>query len=342
MSVKVAVAGASGNAGGELLRLIDCHPQFELGPVTAGTQAGRRVSEVHPGLAGLADRVFEPTDTRVLNAADIVFIALPQGHSTRLAAELAPPVRVVDLGPDFRLTDPLAWERYYGGPYAGSWPYGLPEAPGARERIAGADRVATPGCYATAVILALGPLLAAGLLEPDDVVVTAVSGTSSGGRAAKASLTPSDVLGALRSYSVGTTYRNPAEMEQELTIVANAAVAVSFTPFSVPMPRGIVTSCSARLRAGADGDDLRAALADAYRDERFVRLLPASRWPATAAVTGTNAALLQAGADTRTGRGVVLAAIDNLGKGAAGQAVQNANLMLGLPEEAGLTTRGAS
>ncbi|MFK0250078.1 N-acetyl-gamma-glutamyl-phosphate reductase [Amycolatopsis azurea] len=342
MSVKVAVAGASGNAGGELLRLINGHPELVLGPITAGTQVGSSVSEVHPGLTELSDRVFEPTETAVLDTADVVFLALPKGHSSRLAAELTPSIRVVDLGPDFRLTDPLAWERYYGGTHAGSWTYGLPEIPGARKRIAGARRVATPGCYATAVILALGPLLATGLIDPDDLVVTAVSGTSSGGRAAKASLAPSDVLGALRSYTVGATYRNPAEMEQELAIFAKAPVTVSFTPFSVPMPRGIVVSCSARLRDGTESDELRAALAEAYRDERFVRLLPASRWPATAAVTGTNSALLQAGADTRTGRGVVLSALDNLGKGAAGQAVQNANLMLGLPEDTGLTTRGAS
>jgi N-acetyl-gamma-glutamyl-phosphate reductase len=379
VGARVAVAGASGYAGGELLRLLAAHPDLEIGPVSAGSSAGRPVSDLHPNLASLAGQVFVPTDAGTLAAADLVFLALPAGESAALAEQLPEDVKVVDLGPDFRLGDAAQWARFYAGPHAGRWACGLPELPGARASIRAATRVAAPGCYATAAILALAPLLAAGVAEPDDIVIVAASGTSGAGRAAKAGLMGSEVMGSVAAYQAGGLHRHTPEIEQALAgaaasaaarpaeawavagtagVVAGTAgavagtagaatgdrarVTVSFTPMLVPMPRGILATCTARLAAGVTAEAVRDALARAYRDEPFVRLLPDGQWPATGATAGSNAAHLQATADPHSGRGVVVAAIDNLGKGAAGQAVQNANLMLGLAETAGLTANGVA
>lgn len=342
MGMTAAVAGASGAVGGELVRLIDRHPVFELGPLTAASQAGRRVAEVHPGLADradVADRVLEPTEASRLAGADVVFLAVPRGDSGRIAAELPPAVRVVDLGPDHRLADPAVWERVYGGPHAGHWPFGLPEIPGARRGIADADRVAVPSCYATGVLLALAPLVLAGLAEPSDIVVTIFAGTSTAGRSA-APASSRDLSGAvasaLRGYQTNGEHGSIPEMEQELTALCGARATVCMTPLLAPIPRGILATCAIRTTGAPTLSDLRDALTTTYRDEPFVRLLAAGRWPTTATVAGSNLALLQVSADARSGRATVLVALDNLGKGAAGQAVQDANLMLGLPESAGL------
>jgi N-acetyl-gamma-glutamyl-phosphate reductase len=342
VGARVAVAGASGYAGGELLRLLAGHPEFEIGPVAAGASAGQAVTELHPNLQGLAGQVFVATTAEALAAADLVFLALPAGESAALAERLPDQVKVVDLGPDFRLADAAQWARFYGGPHAGRWVWGLPELPGARARISAASRVATPGCYATAAIVALAPLVAAGLAEPSDIVIVAASGSSGAGRAAKASLLGSEVMGSVSAYQAGGTHRHTAEIEQALGEAASGPVRVSFTPMLAPMPRGILATCTARLAGNLSGDDVRQALALAYTGEPFVRLLPEGRWPATAAVAGSNAVQLQAAADPHCGRAVVVAAIDNLGKGAAGQAVQTANLMLGLAETAGLTANGVA
>jgi N-acetyl-gamma-glutamyl-phosphate reductase len=348
VGARVAVAGASGYAGGELLRLLAAHPGLEIGPVAAGASAGREVTELHPNLAGLAGRVFVPTEPGTLSDADLVFLALPAGESAALAARLPGQVKVVDLGPDFRLADAAQWARFYGGPHAGRWTWGLPELPGARAQIAAATRVAAPGCYATAAILALAPLVAAGLAEPGDIVVVAASGTSGAGRAAKPALLGSEVMGSVSAYQAGGGHRHTAEIEQALGEAAAAApgpagrVGVSLTPMLAPMPRGILATCTARLAGDLSTGDLRQALTLAYGGEPFVHLLPAGQWPATAATAGSNAVQLQAAADSRAGRAVVVAALDNLGKGAAGQAVQSANLMLGLAETAGLTANGVA
>ena len=356
MGARVAVAGASGYGGGELLRLLAAHPDLEIGPVTADSSAGKPVGALHPHLAGvpgLAARVFEPHEPDRLNGADLVFAALPAGQSARLAAALPAQVKFVDLGPDFRLADPQAWERHYGGDHPGRWVTGLPELPGLREQITAAGRVAAPGCYATAAILALTPVVAAGLAQPHDIVVVAASGTSGAGRSLRTSLLASEVMGSVSAYQVGGTHRHTAEIEQALAEAGppgNGPVTVSFTPVLAPMPRGILATCTARLQPGQPGQPgqpastagLRAALAAAYAGEPFVTVLPEGTWPATAAVAGSNGVHLQAAADPRAGRAVIVAAIDNLGKGAAGQAVQNANLMLGLPETAGLTVSGVS
>jgi N-acetyl-gamma-glutamyl-phosphate reductase len=337
---KAAVAGASGYAGGELLRLLLAHPELSVGPVAAGTAAGRPVTDLHPQLPQLAGTTFARTEPAVLADADLVFLALPHGQSAALVAQLPAELPVVDLGADFRLTSPVAWRAYYGSPHAGSWPYGLPELPGARAALAGASRVANPGCYATSVALSLAPLLAAALVEPADVVVVASSGTSGAGRAATAALQASEVMGALSTYKAGGVHQHTPEMEQSLTAAAGVDVTLSFTPVLAPMPRGILATSTARLAAGTTVEQLRDALHAAYDDEPFVHVLPEGSWPTTAATLGSNSVHLQVAADTHSGRAVVVAALDNLVKGAAGQALQNANLVLSLAETAGLPVAG--
>jgi N-acetyl-gamma-glutamyl-phosphate reductase len=315
---------------------------MEIGPVTAGGNAGQRLGAVHPHLTPLADRVLEPTDPARLADADVVFLGLPHGESAAVAAGLPEEVLVVDIGADFRLEDARRWQEFYGTPHAGTWLYGLPELPGTRAALAGATRVANPGCYPTAVALALAPLLAARLVEPTDLVVVAASGTSGAGRVPTATLLASEVMGSLSAYKVGGTHQHTPEMEQTLRAAAGAEVTLSFTPVLAPMPRGILATCTARLVPGADETRLRAALTAAYAAEPFVHVLPEGSWPRTAATLGSNAAHLQLAADPHAGRAVVVAALDNLGKGAAGQAVQNANLALGLPEAGGLSAAGVA
>jgi N-acetyl-gamma-glutamyl-phosphate reductase len=342
MGRRAAVAGASGYAGGELLRLLLAHPELSVGPVAAGTAAGRPVTDLHPQLPQLAGTTFAPTEPAVLADADLVFLALPHGQSAALVAQLPAELPVVDLGADFRLTSPAAWQAYYGSPHAGSWPYGLPELPGARAALAGASRVANPGCYATSVALSLAPILAAALVEPADVVVVASSGTSGAGRTATAALQASEVMGALSTYKAGGLHQHTPEMEQSLTAAAGVDVTLSFTPVLAPMPRGILATSTARLAAGTTVEQLRDALHAAYDDEPFVHVLPEGSWPTTAATLGSNSVHLQVAADSHSGRAVVVAALDNLVKGAAGQALQNANLVLGLAETAGLPVNGVA
>jgi N-acetyl-gamma-glutamyl-phosphate reductase len=332
MGIRVAVAGASGYAGGELLRLLAGHPEFDLVAATAHRQAGQPLDSVHPQLTGM-DLTFAATTPDVLADADLVFLALPHGESAALASRLPAQVRVVDLGADHRLVDGDAWTRYYGGTHAGAWTYGLPELPGQRERIAASTRVANTGCYAATIVLALAPLIAAGAADPADVVVVAASGTSGAGRAAKTHLLASEVAGDLSPYKVGAHQHVP-EIKQ-----ATGATGLSFTPVLAPMPRGILATVTALPTGAADP---RAVLAQAYADAPFVHLLPEGRWPHTAATLGGNSCHLQATVDVDSGRLIVVAALDNLGKGAAGQAVQNANLMFGLPETTGLSCFGVA
>lgn len=340
VEITVAVAGASGYAGGELLRLILGHPELSLGAVCAGANAGRRITELHPALSSLDARLFAATDAAALGAADLVFLALPHGESSAIVAELDLGTRVVDLGADFRLVDPAAWRHYYSGPHAGSWTYGLPELSGARAAIQDGHRVANPGCYATSVALGLAPLLAAGLVAADDVVIVAASGTSGAGRKATDALLASGVMGAMSAYKVGGVHQHTPEMEQTLSAAAGAPVTLSFTPLLAPMPRGILATCTARLSPGVPTAELTACLVRAYADEFFVQVAADGRPPTTKSVTGSNGASLAVVADEHAGRAVVTVAIDNLGKGAAGQAIQNANLMLGLVETSGLTSMG--
>ncbi|GAA3301385.1 N-acetyl-gamma-glutamyl-phosphate reductase [Dactylosporangium vinaceum] len=331
MGIRVAVAGASGYAGGELLRLIAGHPHLELATATGFAQAGSTIATVHPHVRSFRDVVLAPTGPEALADADLVFLALPHGESAALAAQLPESVKVVDIGADFRLRSAAEWEQYYSGPHAGTWTYGLPELPGQRERIAASTRVANTGCYAVTTILALAPLIAAGVADPEDVVVVAASGTSGAGRSAKQHLLASEVMGSMSPYKVGAHQHVP-EIKQ-----ASGARTLSMTPILAPMPRGILATVTARALTGADP---REVLAAAYDGEPFVHVLPEGQWPQTGATLGSNSAHLQATVDVDSGRIVVVSATDNLVKGAAGQAVQNANIMLGLPEVAGLAVDG--
>jgi len=339
----VAIAGASGYAGGELLRLLLAHPEVEIGAVTGASNAGQRLGGLQPHLLPLADRVLQETSVKVLHGHDVVFLALPHGQSGAIAKALQaedPTVVVIDCGADFRLDDEDEWERFYGSPHAGTWPYGLPELPGHRDRLAGATNIAVPGCYPTISSLSLAPAVAAGLIE-NDVVVVAASGTSGAGKAAKAHLLGSEVMGSVSAYGVGGVHRHTPEITQNLSaLTSGERVTVSFTPLLVPMPRGILATCTAKLLPGVTADDVRAAYEKAYAEERFVHLLPEGQWPQTKSVTGSNAVHLQVTVDEHAGRLVAVGAVDNLTKGTAGAAVQCMNLALGLDEGTGLTTIG--
>ncbi|MFF5011568.1 N-acetyl-gamma-glutamyl-phosphate reductase [Streptomyces phaeochromogenes] len=341
MAVLAAVAGGSGYAGGELLRLLLAHPEVEIGAVTGHSSTGQRLGTLQPHLTPLAGREVEPTSAAALNGHDVVFLALPHGQSAAVAAELSDETLVVDCGADFRLLDTTDWKTFYGSPHAGTWPYGLPELPGSRAALAGSRRIAVPGCYPTAVLLALFPAYAGHLAGPEAVVVSA-SGTSGAGKAPKANLLGSEVMGSMRPYGVGGGHRHTPEMRQHLSAVAGHQVAVSFTPTLAPMPRGILATCSAAARPGVGADDVRAAYEKALGDEPFVRLLPEGQWPSTAAVYGSNAAQVQVAFDPAVGRIIAISAIDNLTKGTAGGALQSMNIALGLPEELGLSTIGVA
>ncbi|HEX6151223.1 N-acetyl-gamma-glutamyl-phosphate reductase [Nocardioides sp.] len=339
MSFTVAVAGASGYAGGEVLRLLLAHPEAEIGSVTAGANAGEPLGALQPHLLPLAERVLEPTDPEILAGHDAVVLALPHGQSGPIAAALGDDTVVVDCGADFRLRDAAAWESFYGGTHAGSWPYGLPELPGQRKLLTGAHRIAVPGCYPTVTTLALAPALAAGLVEPD-VVVVAASGTSGAGRAPKAHLLGSEVMGSASAYGVGGVHRHTPEIVQSLTPLADRPVSVSFTPTLVPMARGILATCSAPLREDIVADEAHAAYAKAYADEPFVHVLPPGRWPQTQSVLGSNAVQIQVTVDRAARRLVAVGVVDNLAKGTGGAAVQCLNLALGIEETTGLTAVG--
>ncbi len=335
MGVPVAVAGASGYAGGELLRLLAGHPSLDVVVASAHSQAGQALTDSHPQLVSYADLILSDTTPDVLAQAELVFLALPHGASAALAAELPERVKIVDLGADFRLRDATAWQRYYGLPHAGTWTYGLPELPGQRAAIAASSRVANTGCYAVAVIAALAPLIAAGLVRREDVVVVAASGTSGAGRGAKVNLLGSEVMSDLSAYKVGSHQHVPEILQ------ATGADTLSLTPILAPMPRGILATVTALPSSpGITEADVREVLRQAYQDEPFIRVLAAGQLPHTAATFGSNSIHLQPAVDLSSGRVIVVSAIDNLGKGAAGQALQNANLMLGLDETAGLSANG--
>ncbi|MFC7363232.1 N-acetyl-gamma-glutamyl-phosphate reductase [Nocardioides astragali] len=339
MSVSVAVAGASGYAGGEVLRLLLGHPHVEIGALTAGSNAGERLGTLQPHLLPLADRVLADTTVESLAGHDVVFLGLPHGQSAAIAQALGDDTVVIDCGADFRLTDPAQWQAFYGGEHAGSWPYGLPELPGQRDLLCGARRIAVPGCYPTVSTLAIVPALAAGLVAPD-VTVVAASGTSGAGKAAKAHLLGSEVMGNASAYGVGGVHRHTPEIVQNLTGVHGAAVKVGFTPLLVPMSRGILATVQAPLLDGVTPADVRDAYAAAYKDEPFVHLLPEGQWPQTQSVLGSNAVQVQVAVDESVRRVVAVAVVDNLAKGTAGAAVQCMNLALGLDEAAGLSTIG--
>ena len=345
MIYKVAVAGASGYVGGELLRLIAAHPQLELGNVTANSNAGQLLGVHQPHLPALAGRVLLDTTPENLVGHDIVFLALPHATSAAIASSLPDSVLVIDCGADFRLENAADWEKFYGGSHAGTWPYGMPElvyADGSKQRknLANVSRVAVPGCNVTAITLALAPALRAGLVEPTDIVSVLSVGTSGAGKSAKSDLLASEILGSARAYGVGGVHRHTPEIEQNLSKAAGMSVQSSFTPVLVPMSRGILAVCTAKVVPGTTLDSLKAAYQSVYGDELFIQLLPEGQLPTTAAVLGSNNTQLSISLDSDAGRVVVVSAIDNLVKGTAGAAIQSMNLALGIEESIGLSLEG--
>ncbi|MFE3546239.1 N-acetyl-gamma-glutamyl-phosphate reductase [Nocardia sp. NPDC059177] len=342
--LRVAVAGASGYAGGEVLRLLLNHPEYragrlEIGALTAGSNAGTALGALQPHLLPLADRILQETTPETLAGHDIVFLGLPHGQSAALAQALPESTVIIDCGADFRLADAAAWEKYYGSAHAGSWPYGLPELPGGRERLVGARRIAVPGCYPTVASVALAPAIAAGIIEPT-VNVVAVSGTSGAGRKLDVGLLGSEVMGSVRAYSIAGAHRHTPEIAQNLKAAGGVDVSVSFTPVLAPMPRGILATCTAPVKV--DAAAARAVYEKAYADEPFVHVLPEGLLPQTGSVLGSNAITLQVTVDADAGLLVVIGAVDNLAKGTAGAAVQSMNLAVGFDETAGLSTVGVA
>ena len=337
--MKTAVIGASGYAGGELLRLLAIHPHFEVTVVSAHSNAGEQVTSVHPQLQSYAGRSFVATDSIDFSTLGLVFLALPHGESASLIAKIPAHVKVVDLGADFRLEDSAQWEKYYGGKYAGAWVYGLPElAPGQREAIKNENKVANPGCYATSISIGIAPAL--NLVDVSDIVVVAASGTTGAGRSAKINLLGSEVMSSLTSYKFGGVHQHTPEIEQALSAVAQKPAMISFTPILAPMPRGILSTITAKLNAPLTTEQAHDLFSRHYASEFFVDVLPIGQMPKTSAVIGSNKVQLQVVVDQHTQRLVVSVAIDNLGKGAAGQAIQNANLICGLAEISGLALDG--
>jgi len=337
--MKTVVIGASGYAGGELLRLLALHPKFEVALVSAHSNVGESVTSIHPQLQSYTGRTFVSTDSIDFDHIDLVFLALPHGESATLVAKIPGHVKIVDLGADFRLESASAWEKYYGGTHAGAWIYGLPElASGQREAIKKENKVSNPGCYATSVSLGIAPAI--NLIDSTDIVVVAASGTTGAGRNAKVNLIGSEVMGSLTSYKFGGLHQHTPEIEQALSAVAQKNVKISFTPILAPMPRGILSTITAKLTQSITTKQLHALYAEHYLDEFFIDLLPLGQMPKTSAVLGSNKAQIQVAVDEHTNRLVISVAIDNLGKGAAGQAIQNANLICSLPENSGLAFDG--
>jgi N-acetyl-gamma-glutamyl-phosphate reductase len=330
--MRTAVIGASGYAGGELLRILAGHPDLEASAISAHSNAGEDVTSIHPFLQSYKGRKFVEVSSIDWEEIDFAFLALPHGESAKISLEIPKNIKIVDLGADFRLEDPLMWEKYYGGKHAGTWPYGLPEL--FREHIVGSQRVANPGCYATAIALSIAPM--SGFIE-NDIVVVAASGTTGAGRSAKINLLGSEVMGSLSSYKVGGVHQHTPEIEQSIQKATGVNPKISFTPILAPMPRGILATTSAKMRADISTEEVHKIFSQFFKNEQFVTVLPLGQMPQTSAVYGTNRVHIQVACDARTQRITISAAIDNLGKGAAGQAIQNANLMCGFPESTGLS-----
>ena len=338
--MKIGIVGASGYSGGELIRIASSHPEFTIHYLAAGSQSGSLVRDLHPQLINFGDRRFEETSVDRINECDLVFFALPHGASAQLIQQIDPKVKIVDLGADFRLHSESAWQKYYGGTHAGTWVYGLPEIPGQREKISTSTRIANPGCYATSIALACAPAISASVIDSEDIVVVAASGTTGAGRKPSANLLASEVMGSLSSYKFGGVHQHTPEIEETLSLISGAPSKISFTPILAPLPRGILATITAKLFTQIDSDAARDIYAEFYRDEEFVTVLPTGSLPHTSAVVGSNSVLLQVAVDDHTNRLIVSAAIDNLGKGAASAAIQNANLISGLPENMGLSAIG--
>jgi N-acetyl-gamma-glutamyl-phosphate reductase len=336
--MKIGVVGASGYAGGELLRLLSAHPHFEVSAITAHSNAGEEITSVHPQLQSYAGEKFSAFSAADFDDCEHIFLALPHGESAKVISQLPISAKIVDLGADFRLESADQWRKYYGGDHAGSWTYGLADIEPFKSLISKSTKVANPGCYATSIALGAAP--AATIADLSDVVVVAASGTTGAGRSAKINLIASEVAGSLCSYKFGGVHQHTPEIEQALSKVSGAAAMISFTPILAPMPRGILSTITAKLSKSVSTDEVHALYLQYFSNSQFVTVLPVGTMPKTAALIGSNHVQIQVAVDEHTNRLVVSVAIDNLGKGAAAQAIQNANLMCGLDEAAGLRFDG--
>ncbi|WP_248240826.1 N-acetyl-gamma-glutamyl-phosphate reductase [Microbacterium kunmingense] len=349
MTYSVAVSGASGYAGGEILRILAAHPDVEIRTVTAHSNAGQKLIEHQPHLRSLAHLTLQETTPEVLSGHDIVFLALPHGQSGQYTDALADTPLVIDAGADHRLESTTEWEKFYGGDHHHPWTYGVPEllvgGGTQRELLRGATRIAAPGCNASTVSLSLAPGVSAGVIDPSDIVTVLAVGPSGAGKSLKPHLLGSEILGTANPYAVGGGHRHIPEIRQALAAAMSETavpIRISFTPVIVPMARGILATSTAPIAAGATDDDIRAAWERAYGDETFVQLLPAGHFPRTADVLGANTALMGLAIDRDANRVVVVTAVDNLVKGTAGAAVQSMNIALGLPEGRALTVNGVA
>lgn len=337
--MNTGVIGGSGYAGGELLRLLSLHPFFDVKAVSAHSQAGELIILVHPQLQNYGQTRFVKNEDVDFKNLELVFLALPHGESAAIVEKIPSSVKIIDLGADFRLSDESAWEKYYGGAHAGTWVYGLPElSPSQKESISNQTRVANPGCYATSISLGIAPAI--GFIDSTDIVVVAASGTTGAGRNAKINLIASEVMGSLTSYKFGGVHQHTPEIEQAITSLSKEKAKISFTPILAPMPRGILATITAKLTKQISVEKLHQVFTTYYELAPFVSVLPLGQLPKTSAVTGTNKAMMQIAIDENTNRIVVSVAIDNLGKGAAGQAIQNANIVVGIDETTGLLHDG--
>jgi len=336
--MKIGVIGASGYAGGELLRLLAGHPEFEVCCVTAHSNAGELITSVHPQLTSYSGQKFSAFKASDFDCCELIFLALPHGESAAVISSLNQKSKIVDLGADYRLEDGGKWAQYYGGNHAGTWTYGAPELAGARDAIKKSSRVANPGCYATAIALGTAP--AAKIADVSDVVVVAASGTTGAGRSAKINLIASEVMGSLTSYKFGGVHQHTPEIEEAITRATGVATSISFTPILAPMPRGILATITMKVNSLISTKEAHKIYVDAYKGEEFVTVLPIGQMPQTSSVLGSNYVAMQVAVDAHTNRLVISVAIDNLVKGAAGQALQNANLICGLPENMGLSGLG--
>ncbi len=350
MSFSVAVAGATGYAGGEVLRLLAAHPELEPTALCAGSSTGL-LGEHQPHLREYAHMELSPTEPEILAEADIAVLGLPHGASADVTAailDINPEAVVVDLGADHRLVDGEDWRAFYGTEPAEPWAYGMPEliradGPSQREILAGARRIAAPGCNASAVTFAAQPAVAAGIAacEADKGIVAALAvGYSGAGKGMKPHLMAAEAFGSAAPYAVGGTHRHIPEIAQNLRAAGGATRTLSFTPILVPMSRGILAAVSIPAAPGVTEAEVAQAYESSYAAEPFVRL--AATPPATATVAGANSALVWAGLDRDGERITAICAIDNLVKGTAGAAIQSLNLALGLPEATGLTTIGVA
>ena len=351
MSYSVAVAGASGYAGGEILRILADHPDFEIRTVTAGSNAGSPLIDHQPHLRSLAHLTLQETDAATLAGHDVVFLALPHGASGAISAQLPDDVLVVDCGADHRLTSKQDWDAFYDGDYAGAWTYGVPELPVVdgdsadgkqRDALPGATRIAAPGCNASSVSLAIAPAVSAGIIDEKGIVAVLAVGPSGAGKSLKTTYLASELLGNAVPYAVGGTHRHIPEILQNLRAAGASDPAISFTPVLVPMARGILATVSAPLLPDVSVEQARSAFTDAYSGEPFVQVLPAGKFPRTSDVLGANTALIGIAVDAAANRLVSVIAVDNLVKGTAGAAIQCANIALGLPETTGLSVNGVA